>query len=290
VSSAGRWRAQLLSALVRGYLTSTLATSRYFLALEPSERVSMTFLLAQAFTHHVADRHMSVPILLHVHGAGPRWTLATLPAGAKSGAGPLKAKGRPDFIGIEPGAYHVFESKGRSLANKSTSLSGTVAGGVMPAALAQVSRIATVGGSPPKTRTAAVWVLRRTGVRGYVTDPPVADAAYDLAFDLTAALAKYYRVVLDAPLASSARARAPKGFVRLAVADGRELFVEGKLLGVLRGLENRVTSGEEVMAMLEARNRAYRRIRHLAARSRRLAFGLDGVGLVGSADDEDEER
>lgn len=42
--------------------------------------------------------------------------------------------------------------------------------------------------------------------------------------------------------------------------------------------------------MLEARNRAYRRIRHLAARSRRLAFGLDGVGLVGSADDDDEER
>lgn len=275
--------------MVTGYLTSTLATSRYFLALEPSERVSMTFLLAQAFTHWAADSYMSVPILLHVHGAAPTWTLARLPSKGKAGAGPLKDKGRPDFIGIEPGGpHHVFESKGRSLPIASTSLSATVAGTCMPAALAQTSRIATIRGTPPKTRTAAVWVLRNTGARGYIFDPPAAGRSYDLQFDLTDALAKYHRVVLDA--VERPAARTSRRFRRLAIADGRELFVEAKLLKLLRGLDNRLVSGDEVLALLETRGRTYRRVRGLAALSRRLSFGLDGVGLLGLEDADDPRR
>lgn len=287
IAMVGSWRATLLSALVEGYLTSQLRPSRYFLALEPSERLSTTFLLAQAFTHWAADAHLSVPILLHVTGATPVWSLASMPGAGKTGAGPVKQKSRPDFIGIAPRGYHVFESKGRSLPTSSTSRSSTVASGCMKDALAQVSRIATVGGAAPKTRSAAVWVLRPTGLRGYITDPPRAHASYDLKFDLSRALMKYYRIALDA--AASLDGREGAHFVRFPLSERRELVVDKKLLRLLRGLEKHVVAGDEVLALLERRARLYCRVRQLAAKTSGLAFGLDGIGLAG-ANQELEDR
>ncbi len=281
--AVGHWRARLLSALVQGYLTPTLRPSRYFLGLEPSERVSTTFLLAQAFTHWAADAYMSIPVLLHVHGATPSWTLAPMPVSGKTGAGPIKDKSRPDFIGIEPGAYHVFESKGRSLPPNSKSKSSTVAAGCMSDALAQVSRIGTIMGAAPKTRTAAVWVLRQSGLRGYVTDPPAVRRSYDLRFDLSKALAKYYRIVLDA--AEALPSRGTGEVARYLLSENRELFVDRKLLELLRGLESGLVGGQEVLALLERRAARYRRARQIAARSTQLALGLDGVGLASASKD-----
>ncbi len=281
-ATVGPWRAQLLSAMVQGYLNPDLSPSSYFLALEPSERVSMTFLLAQGFTHWAADAHMSVPILMHLKGTSPRWTLTSAPFVRKAGAGPVKPKGRPDFIGIASGAYHVFEAKGRSLQASSSSRSSTVAARCMSQALAQVSRIATVGGAQPKTRTAAVWVLRPGGLSGFVTDPPAAQLAYDLTFDLSAAILKYYRVVLD--LAEEARSARGIRLVRLTLSETRRLVVEADLLETLRGLANGRTSATDVLRYLEKREATYRRGRRFASRRRGLAFGLDGIGLVGSDD------
>lgn len=280
----GPWRAQLLSAMVQGYLNPDLSPSSYFLALEASERVSMTFLLAQGFTHWAADAHMSVPILLHLKGTTPRWTVLSKPYVRKNGAGPVKPKGRPDFIGIAPGTYHVFESKGRSLQASSSARSSSVAARCMSQALAQVSRIDTVGGVQPKTRTAAVWVLRPGGLRGFLTDPPADVLAYDLTFDLTAALLKYYRVVLDLPQESGGGR-----FVRLRLSETRRLVIEPDLLDVLRGLENGLNSGDDVLGYLEERASTYRRLRRSASGRRRFAFGLDGIGLIGS-DDRDPRR
>jgi hypothetical protein len=56
----------LLKAMIEGYLDSNLHPTAYYLALEPSERVSMTFLIAQGLTHWVADYYMRVPILMHL--------------------------------------------------------------------------------------------------------------------------------------------------------------------------------------------------------------------------------
>jgi hypothetical protein len=229
---------------------------------------------------------MSVPVLLHVHGATPTWTLVAMPAVGKKGAGLLKNKSRPDFIGIEPGAYHVFESKGRSLPAASTSYSTTIAGGCMPDALAQVSRIATIMGAVPKTRTAAVWVLRQSGLRGYITDPPAARRSYDLSFDLSQALAKYYRIVLDA--AAALPGRETGRVVRYQLAHNRELFVDRKLLELLHGLETGIVSGQDVLALLERSAVRYRRARSIAAQSSQLTLGLDGVGLAGASKDVDD--
>lgn len=286
IAMVGPWRATLLSALVEGYLTSQLRPSPYFLALEPSERISTTFLLAQAFTHWMADAHMSVPILLHVTGTTPSWSLSSLPLTGKPGAGTIKNKSRPDFIGIAPSGYHVFESKGRSLPTASTSLSSTLASGCMAVALAQVSRIATISGMPPKTRTAAVWVLRSSGLRGYITDPPAARSSYDLKFDLSLALVKYYRIVLDA--AASFVGREGAQFVRFALSERRELVVDKKLLSLLQGLQSNGVDGRKVLSLLERRAPFYHRARRLAARMPELAFGLDGVGLVGATKDFEE--
>jgi hypothetical protein len=107
----------LLKAMIEGYLDSNLHPTAYYLALEPSERVSMTFLIAQGLTHWVADYYMRVPILMHL-GQPVGFTIASLTAGGKIGAGDLKKNGRPDFIGIGYNEYHVFESKGRSLSGR----------------------------------------------------------------------------------------------------------------------------------------------------------------------------
>jgi hypothetical protein len=276
-ATVGPWRATLLSALVEGYLTSSLAASPYFLALEPSERVSMTFLLAQAFTHWAADFHMSVPILLHLKGTTPRWTVASASVASKTGAGPSKKGGRPDFIGIEPGAFHMFESKGRSLQTGSSSRSSTIAAGCMPAALSQVSRIARVGGSAPKTRTAAVWVLRATELRGFVTDPPETEESYDLEFDLRKALLKYYRIVLDLP---AERQETPDGIIFFNLSETRSLAIHAKLPGLLRGLENDLTKPEQILNLLGDNQSFLRVFRRTAAGTSGVAIGLDGVALI----------
>lgn len=219
---------------------------------------------------------------MHLKGTSPRWTLTSKPFVRKAGAGPVKPNGRPDFIGIAPGAYHVFEAKGRSLQASSSSRSSTVAARCMSQALAQVSRIDTVGGVQPKTRTAAVWIMRPGGLRGFVTDPPAARLAYDLTFDLSAAILKYYRIVLD--LTEEAKDARGRRLVRLRLSETRRLIVETKLLDLLRGLVNGLASGYDVLGYLEKREAIYRRGRRFASGRNGLAFGWDGIALVGGDD------
>ncbi|HEV7311339.1 hypothetical protein [Sphingopyxis sp.] len=275
--TVGPWRSDLLTALVEGYLRPDLRPTDYFLALEPSERVSMTFLLAQAFTHWAASHHLSVPILLHVVGAAPNWTLAAMPATAKLGAGPVKDKSRPDFIGVEPGGYHVFESKGRSYQPGAPIKSATAAARCTKDALAQVSRIATINGAAPITRTAAVWILRPHELRGYLTDPPRAAFAYDLSFDLRLALLKYYRLILDARTGLGSVYRG--SFVRLPFGKRLLLVVDAKLLSLLEALEKPSGDPRPILDHLERRAHVYVRLRRLAYRRPDLSFGLDGTGI-----------
>jgi hypothetical protein len=155
----------------------------------------------------------------------------------------------------------------------------------MKQALAQVSRIATVNGAAPRTRTATVWVLRGTGARGYITDPPARRDSLDLKFDLREALIQYYRIVLDA--AASLERRDGPRLVRYRLSDRRTLLVDRKLVGLLVALENDLARPEEVLELLKRREKAYGRARRLPREVRRVAFGLDGVGLLVSGEDKD---
>ncbi|HEU5068229.1 MAG TPA: hypothetical protein VFT61_08595 [Sphingomicrobium sp.] len=273
----GPWRARLLSALVEGYLTPTLATTRYFRALEPSERVSMTFLLAQAFTHWVADTHMQVPILIHVSGTS-NYSVAATTSPGKPGAGTQKNKSRPDFFGIAAGEFHVFESKGRSLPAGPSGRSASVANALLPSALAQVSRVATVNGMVPKTRTAAAWIFRQSGSHGFVQDPPSTAIAYDVTFDVTEALLRYYRLILDASV--DEMGVRGKLLIRVPLDEQRTLFVDRKLRELLHQLEQGDLSAQQFLEVLAGRRENLERMRRLVRRSSLITMGLDGVGLM----------
>jgi hypothetical protein len=279
----GPSRVRLLSALVEGYLTPSLATTRYFRALEPSERVSMTFLLAQAFTHWAADAHMRVPVLLHVSGSSISYSVAATTSPGKPGAGPQKNKSRPDFFGIAPGEVHVFESKGRSLPSGSTSLSKTLANAILPAALAQVSRVATANGLVPKTRTAAVWIFRQGGSSGFVQDPPSTGVTYDVSFDVAAALLRYYKLALEASMLPQVSHLSH--YMRMPLDDRRTLFIDREVWDALKLLERHEVSADQFLKLLGARRERFERARRLLKKFSTIALGLDGVGLIATTDE-----
>ncbi len=106
-----------------------------------------------------AQTHMHLDHLIHVDGCGANWDPAGTSAVDKSGAGPLKPGGRPDFLGFGLGERHVFETKGRTRRAYGSQM-------------AQASMLATINGRPPDTRVAACFVFRADGVEGQVQDLP----------------------------------------------------------------------------------------------------------------------
>lgn len=265
-SFVGPWRAKMLSNLVQGYLDDvTLGTTDYFRNLEPSERSATSFLLGQAFTYWAAQRFLDIQLLVHVSGSA-----VCTPApktSKKPGAGKIKDKGVPDFIGLAPGEFHIFESKGRSLPTASTNKPSTVADKCLPGALAQASRIATVMGSPPKTCTASVWVFTEDGPHGWLVDPSAAPESAHLAFDPMAAIRRAYRFLLDLPPAAE-------------TADLVTVAVEDRLIGADRRLFEMLFDGglegqegaQEVLSYLAKQRTAY-----AEASTEGVDFGPDGV-------------
>jgi hypothetical protein len=160
----------MLTAMVRGDLDDSLATTLYFRNLEQSEKVGVSFLLGEAFAHWFAQHHMQVPILVPVTGLpGCQWASASTTLALKNGAQLPAEKSRPDFIGIRRHERHVFESKGR-IRHPSTQ---TIA-----KALGQVSKIATVNGAIPTTRCVTAFMFKASGSSGMVVDPPAHPASH----------------------------------------------------------------------------------------------------------------
>ena len=58
----------MLSAMAYGYLDRALRTTACFRNLEQTEKVGVSFLLGQAFTHWFAQDRMDIKYLLHVAG------------------------------------------------------------------------------------------------------------------------------------------------------------------------------------------------------------------------------
>jgi hypothetical protein len=68
IRKVGPWRARMLVAMANGYLDSSLNTTQYFRNLEQTEKVGVSFLFGEAFTHWFAQERMDVEFLVHVAG------------------------------------------------------------------------------------------------------------------------------------------------------------------------------------------------------------------------------
>ncbi|MBB2961871.1 hypothetical protein [Methylobacterium sp. R2-1] len=267
VARVGRWRARMLHALAHGYLDASLRTTPYFRNLEQSERAATCFLLGQALTLWFAQEHMHLDRLIHVDGCGAHWKLTGKGAVGKSGAGPLKPGGRPDFLGIGLGEHHVFETKGRTR---------RVYGKLMATALAQASMLATINGRPPDTRVAACFVFRADGVEGQVQDPPAAPDALDLTFDEAAALRKAYAFFLHPGFRKVATLDVP-GFLTTDLGDGIRFGIDEALYQKLADGPGGAEKGEGIEPILAtlAERRAFYRQR----RTEDTSVGNDGTLL-----------
>lgn len=189
IKSVGKWREKLLVAMATGYLDGKLGTTRYFRNLEQSEKVGVSFLLGEAFTHWYAQTRMRIECLVHV-AALPSctWSSTGVVTSLKKGATSPSNKSRPDFIGFRRTQYHVFESKGR-VRKPSVATVGK--------ALGQVSKLLAVNGVGPITRCATFFMLREASAEGRVIDPPGATDGLSVTFDQRDALAKAYSFFLD---------------------------------------------------------------------------------------------
>jgi hypothetical protein len=164
VKVVGPWRERMLVAMATGYLDPSLNTTAYFRNLEQTEKVGVSFLLGEAFTHWYAQDRMNIEYLVHFAGlATCTWVSPSSPMPPKAGATAPPPKARPDFIGIRLRERHVFESKGRIRRPSQSTISK---------ALGQVSALRSINSKPPDTRCASFFMLKAAGAEGKVLDPP----------------------------------------------------------------------------------------------------------------------
>jgi hypothetical protein len=252
IKSVGRWREKLLVAMASGYLDPTLGTTRYFRNLEQSEKVGVSFLLGEAFTHWYAQDRMRVEFLVHVAGlTSCTWSSVGVAAPLKTGAMPPSDKSRPDFIGIRRAESHVFESKGRIRKPSAA----TVAKG-----LGQVSKLQAVNGVAPTTRCATFFMLREAGAEGRVIDPPSASDGLAVTFDRRDALAKTYSFFLDIEPRDLSD-EVGEGFVGREIDDGVFFALDRKIFDIMRETPDDPTMRQhqfnEVFGILEGRAEFY---------------------------------
>jgi hypothetical protein len=185
----GPWRVRMLVAMATGYLDRALNTTQYFRNLEQTEKVGVSFLLGEAFTHWFAQDRMNVEFLVHVAGlAAPSWGPSPVIVPPKAGASPPPPKSRPDFIGFRRLERHVFESKGRIRRPAASAVSK---------ALGQVSALSSVNGTQPMTRCATFFMVKAAGTEGRVIDPEGDAEGVEVTFDEWEAITKAYSFFLD---------------------------------------------------------------------------------------------
>jgi hypothetical protein len=270
VKVVGRWRERMLVAMATGYLDRSLRTTRYFRSLEQTEKVGVSFLLGEAFTHWYAQRRMDIEYLVHVAGVQDcKWVSPTKSVAPKAGATAPSLKSRPDFIGIRRTERHVFESKGRLRRPTASAIAK---------ALGQVSALVSINGRKPTTRCATFFMLKAGGAEGKVIDPVEEEAHVGVVFDEFDAIAKAYSFFLDRPTVDLPDEIGP-GYV------GREIEKDvffGLDKVIFKAVSERPTSTRSrrarvrnIFALLSARQQVYE-----ARRSANDSPGRDGTLLV----------
>jgi hypothetical protein len=270
VRKVGVWRERMLVAMATGYLDRSLRTTRYFRNLEQTEKVGVSFLLGEAFTHWYAQNQMSVQCLVHVAGLPTcKWVAPSVMVAPKQGASAPAPKSRPDFIGISCRERHVFESKGRVRRPSKV---------VVGKALGQVSAIRSINGKPPTTRCASFFMLRVSGAEGLVVDPQEHGDGVGVVFDELEALQKAYSFFLEGPTISLAD-QVGEGYVGREIEDGVFFCVDKQILDALEEgptsepvRRQRVT---DVFGILSERAHAYE-----SRREPMVSPGPDGTLLV----------
>jgi hypothetical protein len=260
----------MLVAMATGYLDPNLNTTPYFRNLEPTEKVGVSFLLGEAFTHWYAQDRMNIEYLVHVAGLTTcTWASSSSSVAPKAGAVAPSPKSRPDFIGIRHREQHVFESKGRIRRPSASAVSK---------ALGQVSALKSINGKAPTTRCASFFMLRASGAAGMVLDPPDDIDGIGVEFDERDALAKAYSFFLDGPSVSLFD-QIGEGYVGREIEEGVYFGIDQQILaavseppstGVARG--RRVA---EIFAILADQAQTYQ-----SRRDRTASPGPDGTLLV----------
>lgn len=266
VRVVGRWRERMLVAMATGYLDNALNTTLYFRNLEQSEKVGVSFLLGEAFTHWYAQDRMKIEYLVHVGGLSScSWTSPTTPLAPKTGASPPAAKSRPDFIGIRRTESHVFESKGRIR---------RPAASAVAKALGQVSALHSVNGKAPKTRCASFFMLRSAGTEGFVSDPPGDGKGNAVNFDVLDALAKAYSFFLDEPTTEVV-----DGYIGREIEDGVYFGLDQKVFAAIQERPDREQERRrrtaEIFAIIADRSQSYE-----GRREQSVSPGPDGTILM----------
>jgi CheY-like chemotaxis protein len=130
-----------------------LVVSKLFHSLDSSEKNTVSYRLGMGLTKFAAETKLKVPWLVHLDRLFNSGTL-TLQAGSLE---------RGDLAGQDTnGAWHVLESKGRSSPPSPKLLTKSKN---------QVSRVLSINGQPPATRSASIVHLYRDPIRTEVVDP-----------------------------------------------------------------------------------------------------------------------
>jgi hypothetical protein len=256
--------------MARGFLDASLRTTAYFRNLEQSEKVGVSFLFGEAFTHWFAQEKMGIEHVLHVAGLpGFQWVGPTHPIAPKSGASTPLSGSRPDFVGLRRTERHVFESKGRQ-----RSPSGAAIG----KALGQVSTVHSINGNAPDTRCATFFMLKASGVDGEVYDPPPDGALVGMSFDDFDALARTYSFFLDRP-ADAFTADLGDGFVGVEVGESVSFGIDKLILKAMQDRPGASSLRErrvrEVFEIMQFRLSVY-----LERRNQGTSAGRDGLIIV----------
>jgi hypothetical protein len=274
VKVVGPWRERMLVAMSTGYLDPSLNTTLYFRRLEQTEKVGVSFLLGEAFTHWYAQDRMNIEYLVHVAGLETcRWVAPSRSSRPKRGASAPSPKSRPDFIGVRRNERHVFESKGRIRSPSASTLSK---------ALGQVSALRSINGKRPTTRCVSFFMLKATGTEAKVLDPPADADGIGVVFDELDALAKAYSFFLDGQTVSLFD-QVGEGYVGREIEKDVFFGVDKRILAAMterpRSASARRHRVDEIFGILSDRVQAYQGRRDAIA-----SPGPDGTILIDRRD------
>lgn len=188
-----RWR----SAIIRANVVELddidpakrrLVPTPAFQALDGSEKTAVSYLLGQAAAKLMAERHCSIPWVMHLD-------VYANPKGAHTAkwyeyVKVKDATGRPDLIGQDfAGRWAVIEAKGRS---------GAADDKLRKSSKEQTRTLSTINGVDPYWRLAAIGQLKASGLEIDIIDPPDAlDDAFPLNISPDLFIYLAYRTVVD---------------------------------------------------------------------------------------------
>ncbi|MET4322497.1 hypothetical protein [Bradyrhizobium sp. RT5a] len=271
IRKVGLWRTRMLSAMAYGYLDRALRTTEYFRNLEQTEKVGVSFLLGQAFTHWFAQDRMDIQFLLHVANLkSTKWSTSSAVVPPKTGASTPSPKSRPDFIGVKKAERHVFESKGRIRKPAKSAIAK---------ALGQVSALRAINGTQPATRCATFFMLKASGAEGQVVDPEGDATGVEVEFDEWEMITKAYSFFLDGENSELPEA-AGEGYVGREIDEGVFFAIDRKVLSAAArqgqdSASDRQQRRDEVFEILDHRASFY-----LERRTEEISPGPDGTLLI----------